>query len=573
MRMKKEQSKWTALDKGAKLLLSALIVLSILTKALAVAFPLLVQRTIDAGVRADWALITTFIISLCVVAITNGIVDMTDQVVENKYSNHIAHNYRKGVSNYILQLEPNEYAKRERSDYVSIFNNNITMVVDNYYIMALNVMKCALVVVFTVGALFSLNIILTIIIIVTSVLTVFVPFIFRNILNCQNNAINSAMKNLNAKLDDFLQGYITGRIFRAQGKFQKRMLDSSENLSHQNVKYWKLMQEPNAATMFLTVSRDILLVGVGVYLMAKGDLTVGALFAAVQLSNLLTAPAVHISYLISSMMSTKDMKKELDDMCAEDDGRFSGKTQSESTKPTQLPIAIEIKGLSFSYGQKQVLNNINLQLSAGEKYLLVGASGSGKSSLLLLLAGLNHHYSGEIQVDSKELREWSNNEWYERIAVAVQDSNLFHDTLYHNMTLWDSLSNEHLDAKILELNLTNLVEINGLKNDCLNGGNNYSGGEQQRIALIRVLLEEKRLLLIDEATSALDNINYLRVEHLLLQKTNCTIINITHKINSEIAKQYDGVIFLADGKVIAMGAYEQLLKTSPEFKRFVNADS
>ena len=272
-------------------------------------------------------------------------------------------------------------------------------------------------------------------------------------------------------------------------------------------------------------------------------------------------------------MSTKDMKKELDDMCAEDDGRFSGKTQSESTKPTQLPIAIEIKGLSFSYGQKQVLNNINLQLSAGEKYLLVGASGSGKSSLLLLLAGLNHHYSGEIQVDSKELREWSNNEWYERIAVAVQDSNLFHDTLYHNMTLWDSLSNEHLDAKILELNLTNLVEINGLKNDCLNGGNNYSGGEQQRIALIRVLLEEKRLLLIDEATSALDNINYLRVEHLLLQKTNCTIINITHKINSEIAKQYDGVIFLADGKVIAMGAYEQLLKTSPEFKRFVNADS
>ena len=546
---------------------SVLIFFAIATKALSVIFPLIIQKAIDAGVQHEMQDVFNFIILLCLVGLINGIIDMIDQVMEKKYSNTIAHNYREKITNYISHLEPNEYSKHEKSEYISIINNNIDLVVNNYYIFILNVIKCILVIVFTISALFSLNGILTVIIVVTASLTVINPFLFRDKLNHQNDNINSSMKNLNSKLDDFLEGYLTGKILLVEKKFRSRVLDASKRLSKDNVKYWKYMQEPNAVSVILTYSRDISLVGVGIYLMGKGTLTVGALFAAVQLSNLLSAPAVNLSYLISSIISTKGIKTELDKMqYTEEDNELTENVRDDALR---APTDIIIKDLMFSYEEKQVLKNINLHIEAGKKYLLVGASGSGKSSLLRILAKFSNDYSGSILVNSSDLKEMGKKEWYSQTSMSMQESVLFHDTLYNNMTLWDGLSNENLQQYIQELNLTSLVEENGMDYDCTNGGSNFSGGEQQRIALIRILLESKALLLIDEATSALDYANYLKVESILLNRSNTTVINITHKIHPEIARQYDCVIFLKQGIVAAVGTYNQLIQNEKEFQEFM----
>jgi len=546
---------------------AVLIFFAISTKALSVIFPLIIQKAIDAGVQHEMNEVFNLILLLCLVGLINGIIDMIDQVMEKKYSNTIAHNYREKITNYISHLEPNEYNKHEKSEYISIINNNIDLVVNNYYIFILNVIKCILVIVFTISALFSLNGILTMIIVVTASLTVINPFLFRNKLNHQNDNINSSMKNLNSKLDDFLEGYLTGKILLVEKKFRNRVLDASKRLSKDNVKYWKYMQEPNAVSVILTYSRDISLVGVGIYLMGKGTLTVGALFAAVQLSNLLSAPAVNLSYLISSIISTKGIKTELDKMQYTEEEKEL--TENAWYNVLRTPTDIIIKDLMFSYEEKQVLKNINLHIEAGKKYLLVGASGSGKSSLLRILAKLSNDYSGSILVNSSDLKEMDKKEWYSQTAVSMQESVLFHDTLYNNMTLWDGLSNENLQQYIQELNLASLVEENGMDYDCTNGGSNFSGGEQQRIALIRILLESKALLLIDEATSALDYANYLKVESILLNRSNSTVINITHKIHPDIARQYDRVIFLKQGTIAAVGTYDQLIQNEKEFQEFM----
>lgn len=548
------------------LLFVTLIVLAVTTKALSVIFPLVIQRAIDAGVHNEMSQVSSLIILLCLIGILNGIVDMTDQVLGKKYLNAVSHSYRERITNYILHLEPDEFCKKEKSEYFSIINNNIDLVVNNFYFFILNVIKCILVIVFTISALFSLNSILTIIIVITAAGTVISPFLFRKRLDDQNNKISSSLKNLNSKLDDFLEGYLTGRIFLVGQKFRSRVVDASEDVSKENLKYWKFMQEPNTVSVLLMYGRDVSLVGIGIYLMSKGSLTVGALFAAIQLSNLLSAPAVNLSYLISSIVSSKGIKKELDQMYYE--GEENTSVDKLLCRESERPMDIKIQHLMFSYEDKLVLNDINLHIEAGKKYLLVGASGSGKSSLMRILAKFSTNYKGNILADLQDLSDISKTEWYSHISVSLQDSVMFHDTLYNNLTLWDELSNEKLEGLVDQLNLRTLIQENGIDCDCTNGGSNFSGGEQQRIALIRSLLESKALLLIDEATSALDHVNYQVVESILLS-TKSTVVNITHKIHPEIAKQYDAILFLKDGKLAAKGTYEELILQEKDFQEFL----
>ena len=548
------------------LLFVTLIILAVTTKALSVIFPLVIQRAIDAGVHNEMSQVSSLIILLCLIGILNGIVDMTDQVLGKKYLNAVSHSYRERITNYILHLEPDEFCKKEKSEYFSIINNNIDLVVNNFYFFILNVIKCILVIVFTISALFSLNSILTIIIVITAAGTVISPFLFRKRLDDQNNKISSSLKNLNSKLDDFLEGYLTGRIFLVGQKFRNRVLDASEDVSKENLKYWKFMQEPNTVSVLLMYGRDVSLVGIGIYLMSKGSLTVGALFAAIQLSNLLSAPAVNLSYLISSIVSSKGIKKELDQMYYE--GEENTSVDKFLCRESERPMDIKIQHLMFSYEDKLVLNDINLHIEAGKKYLLVGASGSGKSSLMCILAKFSTNYKGNILADSRDLCDISKSEWYSHVSVSLQDSVMFHDTLYNNLTLWDELPNEKLEGLVDQLNLRALIQENGMDCDCTNGGSNFSGGEQQRIALIRSLLESKALLLIDEATSALDHVNYQVVESILLS-TKSTVVNITHKIHPEIAKQYDAILFLKDGKLAAKGTYEELILQEKDFQEFL----
>lgn len=216
--------------------------------------------------------------------------------------------------------------------------------------------------------------------------------------------------------------------------------------------------------MTLAYGRDVLLIGLGVFFMIQGKLTVGALFAAVQLANLLAAPAVNISYLISNVTSTRDMKRELDGMCREPEA-VSEEPDAQNAENIQSPPDIEVRDLSFSYGDKKVLRGISLHFEAGKKYLLAGESGCGKSSLLKLLAGIEQNYQGTILIDGINLRSINRAEWYKRIAAGLQDSVLFHDTLYNNMTLWNTLSDEMLDFCLEELNLSELVKRDGMQSD------------------------------------------------------------------------------------------------------------
>lgn len=217
------------------------------------------------------------------------------------------------------------------------------------------------------------------------------------------------------------------------------------------------------------------------------------------------------------------------------------------TKVIKDITSIEIKNICFKYDNKNILENINLTLKKGAVYCIVGENGCGKSTLLNIISGLyNNDYEGSIKINDININEINMPELRQQsIGVVEQDFILLDETIYNNISLGNSIDDSYLDTLIDKFNLRNLVNslddrLNTNVNKALS---NFSGGERQKIAIIRALIKKPSLILLDEPTSALDIVSkeifFNTINEL---KKDKIIIIISH--DNYLINQYDEVIYL-----------------------------
>ena len=228
---------------------------------------------------------------------------------------------------------------------------------------------------------------------------------------------------------------------------------------------------------------------------------------------------------------------------------------------------IKIQDVSFAYKEKQVLTNINLEIAEKTKVAFVGETGSGKSTIIKLIAGLIKPQAGKIQVDGVDLNKIKLDSYYEHLSYLSQDSPIFDGTLKENIVFDKDIS----DEKIIEV--LKLVELekfysklkNGLQTELGEKGILISGGERQRIALARLFFDDSKIIILDEATSAMDNITEEKVMENIMEKlNNRTFIIIAHRLNT--IKNVDEIFVLRNGEIIESGTYKKLQKTSEYFQ-------
>jgi HlyD family secretion protein len=237
-----------------------------------------------------------------------------------------------------------------------------------------------------------------------------------------------------------------------------------------------------------------------------------------------------------------------------------------------LKDAIIARDVFFHYpaNSKVILDNINLEIKAGQFIGLVGSSGSGKSTLIDILLGLIDPVSGEISIDgeilnSKNLRKWQNG-----IGVVSQNIFLADASIRENIAF--GLSEEEIDEKQVKLgvelaNLSALIKTlpEGLNTRVGERGIQLSGGQRQRIGIARALYNNANTLIFDEATSALDGISEKKVMDSIYSLAGSkTIIAIAHRLST--VKRCDAIFLLEEGKIIDSGSYESLLSRNNLFK-------
>ena len=240
--------------------------------------------------------------------------------------------------------------------------------------------------------------------------------------------------------------------------------------------------------------------------------------------------------------------------------------QSPDVAAPSLRGDILLDQICFSYSEgKEVLKELNLQVKEGEKLVLLGTSGSGKSSILKILMGMERAQSGTIRIGGLDTMDLGEDRIFKEISYIQQEVFIFDGTIRENISLFQNYREEELQSVIERAGLGNLVKEKGLDYLCGENGAALSGGERQRISIARSLLRKTPILLADEITASLDKENTYLVLDTLLNIENTTEILVLHDLDSRILSRVDRICVLKNGKVEEEGNFTELLEKKGYF--------
>ena len=235
---------------------------------------------------------------------------------------------------------------------------------------------------------------------------------------------------------------------------------------------------------------------------------------------------------------------------------------------------IEYKDVVLEYEGKNLLDGISLTIKEGEQIAIVGDSGGGKSTLVQLLLRYYDPKSGCICINGEDIRNFTLASLKSHISFVTQRIYIMHDTIAANVAYgYEEIDEERVIQALKDANAWDFVQkMGGIDAMLEEGGANLSGGQRQRIAIARAIYKHASLLLFDEATAALDNESEAKIQEALKKYTKGKIsITIAHRLST--IKDADRILFLRNGKIIADGSYEELLKNSEPFRKLAGSYS
>lgn len=242
--------------------------------------------------------------------------------------------------------------------------------------------------------------------------------------------------------------------------------------------------------------------------------------------------------------------------------------------PPDIRGDVEFDNVSYRYpgADHDVVRNFSLNVRAGECIAIVGASGSGKSTIMNLIIGFMKPTGGELKIDGKNIDEYNLSEYRHRISVVSQSSILFSGSIRDNITYGMSrYTEEELSRVAEEANVTEFIKDlpDGLDTDVGEHGGKLSGGQRQRITIARALIRNPRILILDEATSALDNISELHVQRAIAAaaKGRTTFI-VAHRLST--IRDADRIVVMQNGEAVECGTYEELMAKKGAFYELKN---
>ena len=274
-----------------------------------------------------------------------------------------------------------------------------------------------------------------------------------------------------------------------------------------------------------------ILYGIGGYLVCKKRLSIGGLTAFISYSNYVIGPIALVFNLRFIWAQIKPSINRLDKFFAEE-------TEREWNSPYDIKKfqkEIVFNKVSFSYSKQVLLKEINLTIHKGEKIAIVGENGSGKSTIINMLLRFLEPNEGVIAIDGIDIQKYSLKQYRELYAVVSQEIYLFKESLYNNVAMGRTIDKEVLNTMCQKLNLQTFLSklSSGIETTLERNGENLSGGERQKVALLRAIIKDAPILILDEATANIDK-GYDEFLNDIIHSEfqNKTIILITHRIES-----------------------------------------
>lgn len=369
-------------------------------------------------------------------------------------------------------------------------------------------------------------------------------------------------------LSSIVQENLTGiRVVKAFGRE-----DYEKDKFHQISSEWNQnnIEAADIRSVYIPVRRliqgfsTVIILLLGGYLVMQEQITIGTLVAFNTYVIMLSGPIQQASHLVNLWENAKASLEKVFELMDED--------IVLTNKPNALPLPacrgeVEFKNVSFSYGEHPVLQDISFKMEPGTTTAVMGNTGSGKSTIINLIARFYDVSSGAVLVDGVNVKDYDYNELRKNIGIVFQETLLFSDTIANNIAFAvPDASREEIEraAKIADAHDFILQMPQGYDTVIGERGIGLSGGQRQRIAIARAILANPKILILDDATSSVDMETEHQIQQTLKQlMDNRTTLIIAHRISS--VKDADQIIVLDQGRIVEQGTHEQLINLGGKY--------
>lgn len=406
----------------------------------------------------------------------------------------------------------------------------------------------------------------------TSMLVLFLPviFILVNLYRKKSAPVvaktRSLLSNINSKLAESIEGI---RIIQAFSQ-EKRLTEEFEAINQEHLAY--ASKSMALDSLFLRPALSLIKILTYALLISYfgldwSDATVsaGMIYAFIQYANRLFDPLLevtqHFSTLQTSMVSAGRVFTLMDQTIEEPQQVDQGARISQGD--------IVFEDVSFSYdGKRKILDKVSFQVKKGQTIAFVGATGSGKSSIINVFMRFYEFKSGRVLIDGQDIRTFPAQELRSNIGLVLQDPFLYHGTIASNIQMYQDISREQVEEAARFVDAAPFIEklLDGYDHLVTEKGSAFSTGQRQLLAFARTMASQPKILILDEATANIDSETEQTVQHSLEKmRQGRTTIAIAHRLST--IQDADCIYVLDKGKIIESGNHEQLLAMEGTYQR------
>lgn len=489
------------------------------------------------------SLIVIVLVFLGVYLIVSTLQQYVVEVLRNKIRNSLNQNLYQSYASRNIE----SFQKKDSSEILNEFNNEVNVVIDNYVSSKLNVFSLTISLI--LGSLYIANLSVEILIFLLfcAFITILINSIFKNSLKKNQMNYLDSMKQWLCSIKNLCRCFSDIKILNLEKVFCDGLDIENKNLEQRTLKNNGFIKILTSINSFISQAMFFLTLLFGIVLIHYNRLTVGQLLGIAQASNMVILPIVNYANLRNMIQSSKPVLQKLldDSVCYEENEPIVFDEQIHD---------IKIKHLSYSYGARLILDLNNLVIDQGKKYLVIGKSGDGKSTFLDVLT--KQKKADGIYVNDTDLKDVQFSTYADKFSYVNQNNDLLPLSFEQNITLGRKMSKYSLKDLVTIFNLESIFdkERDNLDFEHLN----LSGGEKQRICLARAMYRNKKWLFLDEAFSAIDKTNSDRIHQFILSNPDLTVLSIEHKVTKETVSLYDKVLLFENKKIVTMDVEEYL---------------